>query len=170
MLASRLSTVVPSQPNHVNWTRTYLLPCHRPTRTRMILPCFSNAWQIDPRFRNPSVLFAKIGISRRPRFSWGYSNAQTVQALCLAFLVALGKLEGIEHLNSIFAGEEIAILTVSSFFSLAEAVKEISDCCLNLLQFSDVFPSKLDALGLWKLSTVINPHFWTPRHGSWSNW
>ena len=59
----------------------YVLPCHRPTRTRMILPCFSNAWPIDPRFRNPSVLFAKIGISRRPRDS----NAQTVQALCLPF-------------------------------------------------------------------------------------
>ena len=51
----------------------------------MILSCFSNARQIDPRIRNPSVLFAKTGISRRPPFCWGYCNAQIVQALCLAF-------------------------------------------------------------------------------------
>ena len=52
----------------------------------------------------------------------------------------------------------IAILIESSFFSLPKAVKYIWYCCLNLLQFSGVFPSKLNALGLWKLSGhVLTP-------------
>ena len=64
------------------------------------------------------MLFAKIGISRRPRFSWGYSNAQTVQAVCLAF-----SRRPRETGTSPAKLSKIAILTVSSFFSLAEAVK-----------------------------------------------
>ena len=50
----------------------------------MILPRFQTRDKLIHGF-GILLLFAKIAISRRPRFSWGYSNAQTVQALCLAF-------------------------------------------------------------------------------------
>ena len=100
----------------------YVLPCHRPTRTCMICLVFQTRDQLIYGLGILPCYLPKL-VSLEDHVT---VTLKLFKHFVYLFLVDLGKLEGIEHLNGIFAGEvrsKIAILTVQSFFLLAEAVK-----------------------------------------------